>query len=121
MSTLPSEDIRLLTEVGFLAGARGDLASARKIFTALELCRPDAGFPYVGLAMALMNRREYDEALRTLDRGLPLAKAEDQPDLHAMRALALRLDGRAGESDRAIRAAGNHPMAQALASQPRLP
>lgn len=114
MNPLSSEDIRLLNEIGYLAGAQRDLASAAAIFDALELCRPDAGFSYVGMAMAHLNRRQYDDALSRLDRGLTRAQAPDLPDLHAIRALVLHMAGRASECDRAIQAAGNHLLARAL-------
>lgn len=118
MSPLQPEDLRMLTEVGFLAGTRGDLASARAIFGALELCRPTACFPYIGLASALLGWRKHDEAVRTLDRGLALVDSSEVAEMQAMRALALHLAGRASESARAIKAAGDHPMALALATDP---
>jgi hypothetical protein len=117
-SPLQPEEIRLLTEVGFLAGARGDLPSARVIFGALVGCRPTKSFGYIGLAMALLNLRDHDEAVRTLDRGLAMVVGAQTLDLHAVRALALSLAGRASECERAIKAAGNHPLALALAGQP---
>lgn len=116
MNALLPEEIKLLTEVGFLAGARGDLKSARKIFGALEMGRPHAPFPYVGLAMALLNRRQHDEAVLTLDRGLRLVDPAEASSLHAIRGLALQLAGRTAESERAYRAAGEHPMSGANAA-----
>lgn len=118
MNTLQSEDIRLLTEVGFLAGAQRDLKAATQIFDALEICRPQAGFSYVGMAMAYLNRRQFDEAIARLDKGLASnTDAADVPDLHAVRALVLHMAGRASECDRAIQAAGHHLLARALASR----
>ncbi len=116
MCPLQPEEIRLLAEVGFLAGARGDLESARTIFETLETLRPAAAFPYAGLAMAQLNRRAQDDAVRTLERGLRMVDPADAPDLQALRALALRLAGRGSECDRAIKAAGDHPLAVALAN-----
>jgi hypothetical protein len=121
MSVLQPEAIRLLTEVGFLAGARGDLGCARAIFGALERCRPAAAFPYIGLAMAFLNRREHDAALRTLERGLKMADAGQVAELHAVRAFALHLAGRASEKSRAVEASAGHPLALALAAQPARP
>lgn len=112
-NTLPPDEIKLLTEVGFLAGARGDLKSARKIFGALEMLRPHAPFPYVGLAMALINRRQHDEAVLTLDRALKLVDPAEAPSLHAIRGLALQMAGRSAESERAFQASGSHPLASA--------
>lgn len=118
MNPLQPEEIRMLTEVGFLAGARGDLESARTIFHALKLCRPSSPSPYIGLAMALANRREHDEALRTLDRGLAMVDSKEVAELQAVRALVLSLAGRGSECGRAMTAAGDHPLVRALATHP---
>lgn len=120
MSPLTSDEIRLLNEVGYLAAARGDLQASQKIFGALERFRPHVAFPYIGMAMAQLNRRLRDEAVRTLDRGLAcVEREEERSDLQAYRAMALHLAGRASECRRAIDAAGGHPLAQALAATPR--
>jgi hypothetical protein len=111
-SLLEAEDIRLLTEVGFLAAARGDLRRAEVIFGALQSHRPGAAFAYVGPAMAMLNRGQSDEAVRELDRGIALAGGESRAELLAFRGLALQLAGRASESLRALRAASSHPLAQ---------
>ena len=116
MSPLQPEEIRLLTEVGFLAGARGNIKAARSIFGALERCRPLAAFPYIGMAMALLNVKCHDEAVRVIDRALAIVSDSEVSDLQAVRALALRLAGRSWESERAIQAAGSHAMALALAT-----
>jgi len=118
MNPLQPEEIRLLCEIGFLAGARGDLVRASEIFGALEGLRPQSGGPYIGMAMAQLNRRQHDDAVRTLERGAAMVSAEHLADVHAYRALALRLAGRSGECDRAIQAAGNHPLARELAATP---
>lgn len=115
---LRPEDINLLGQVGFLASSRGDLASASTIFEALERCRPYASFAYIGQAIALVNRGRHDDAIRVLDRGLTMVNADDSAEMHAFRALALGLAGRARECDRAIEAAGEHPMAVELAANP---
>lgn len=116
MNLLQPDEIRQLTEIGFLAAARGDLASARTIFGALEKLRPHAAFPYIGLAMAQLNRRKHDDALRTLDRALLLVPPGDAADVHAVRALVLHLAKRPSESTRSALAAGAHPLALALVS-----
>ena len=113
--TLPdSTDIRLLTEVGFLAAARGDTRRADVIFRALERVRPAASFPYVGMAAALMNVGRYDEAAGELGRGLMVEGLQDPQELQAFRALALQLAGRTSESQRALHLAGDMPLAQAM-------
>lgn len=113
--TLPdSTDIRLLTEVGFLAAARGDIRNAEVIFRALERIRPAANFPYVGMAAALMNAGRYDEAVRELERGLKAVDPQEHQELQAFRGLALQLAGRVSESRRALALAGELPLARAM-------
>ncbi len=114
--TLPDPtDIRLLTEVGFLAAALGDIRRAQVIFRALERVRPAAHFPYVGMAAALMNAGKPDEAVRELDRGLKaVVDPQDQAELQAFRGLALQLAGRTSESRRALALAGDVPLARAM-------
>lgn len=111
---MQAEDIRLLTEVGFLAAARGDLKRAGVIFGALERLRPEAPFPYIGLAVALLNAGQSAEAVHELDSGLLRVPASQAADLHAFRGLALQKSGRQSESLRAFRQAGDHPMALAM-------
>ena len=67
-----------------------------------------------GLAMAYLNADRRDDAVQALDRGAPLVREDDQGELQSVRALALQLAGRAGESRRALQAAGASPLAQAL-------
>lgn len=100
--------------MGFLAAAQGDVRRAQVIFHALEKVRPQASFPYVGMAVALMNAGRHDEAAQELDRGLASAGAVEQPELQAFRGLALQLAGRASESLRALQVAGDVPLARAM-------
>lgn len=116
MNPLQPEEIRLLTEVAFLAAAQGDLDSADSIFDALRRCRPGAHYTYVGMALAQLNRRRHDDALRTLELGLAQADASHASDLQALRALVLHLAGRAAGTRDAARAASGHPLADALLS-----
>ncbi|HSV44835.1 MAG TPA: hypothetical protein VLJ58_03500, partial [Ramlibacter sp.] len=111
---LPPEDIKLLTEVGFLASARADVRRAETVFGALEQLRPDAAFPYVGAATALLNAGRAEEAVAALDRGLAADGQRDAGELQAFRGLALQLAGRASESVRAMRAAGDTRLARAM-------
>ncbi len=111
---MESEDVRLLTEVGFLAAVAGDVRRAEAIFRALELYRPSAAFPHAGRAVALMHAGKTDQAVEVLDAGLVQSDPEGRVDLHALRGLALHLAGRASESERALRAAGNHRLAHAM-------
>lgn len=118
MQLLDADEIRLLTEVGFLASARGDIQRAEAIFGALERVRPQRDFPYVGLATCYLNTGRADDAVGVLERAARQVRAEDQPQIAAFRALALQLARRAGESARAAQEAGAYPLAQALRGNP---
>lgn len=107
-----------MTEVGFLASARGDIHRAEAIFGALERVRPQRDFPYVGLATCYLNTGRPDDAVGVLERAARLVQAEDQPQIAAFRALALQLARRAGEGARAAQEAGAYPLAQALRGDP---
>lgn len=101
-SSLPdSADIRLLTEIGFLASALGDVRHAEPIFSALLLLRPDKAFAHVGLATALMNaRRPGDAASRLASARIP--SGADADLVQAMHGLALQLDGQVSQSQRVL-------------------
>ena len=104
----------MLTEVGFLAAARADVVHAESIFGALERLRPERSFPYIGMAMCYLNAGRHDDAARVLERAAKAVVTEDVDEVQAVRALALQMAGRASECDRALKAAGNHPVALAL-------
>jgi len=108
-SSLPdSDDIRLLTEIGFLASARGDVARAEVIFGALLLLRPDKAFAHLGLATALMNaRRPGDAATHLATAHIPPGADADM--VQAMHGLALQLDGRIGQGQRVLREVSGRP------------
>jgi thioredoxin-like negative regulator of GroEL len=114
---LDSNDIRLLTEVGFLASARADVPRAEAIFGALACVRPDRNFAYVGLAMAYLNAGRADEAAQVLGRGAGLVNAQEAPVLEAVRALALQMAGRAAESQRVLLAAAPTRLASVMQGQ----
>jgi thioredoxin-like negative regulator of GroEL len=103
--TLPAElsDDRLLTEIGFLASAVGNIPGAEAIFAALSLLQPHKPAPYAGLAVAYLNRQRANDAVAVLDKGVLAVDLEDAAELLAVRALALQLAGRAAESQRALR------------------
>ncbi|HZY20509.1 MAG TPA: hypothetical protein VFE82_18715 [Ramlibacter sp.] len=100
--------------MGFLAAARADVPRAKAIFGALVRLRPAGAYCYVGAAMATLNAGRADDAVRVLDRGLAAVGQDDQPQLHAFRALALQLAGRASESRRALGEAGDASLAKGM-------
>lgn len=110
---LDSDEIRLLTAVGFLASARGDACRGELIFSALEKIRPAAAYCFVGLAIAYLNAARADDAVRVLQRGLGNVKPEDLDDVHAFLGLALHLAGHASASVRALEASQT-PLARAM-------
>lgn len=102
LSLPDSEDVRLLTEIGFLASARGDVSRAEVIFGALSLSRSDEAFPHIGLATALMNARRPGEAAALLAK-IAIPPGADSDLAQAMRGLALQLDGQTTQSTRVLR------------------
>ena len=98
-----SEDVQLLTQVGFIAAGRADVERAEAIFGALLAVRPRRAFAHVGLACARMNAGDAGAAARALERALPgVAEGEDADTVQAFLGLALQLDGRLGESRRVL-------------------
>ncbi|MGI4982184.1 MAG: hypothetical protein ACRYGL_02425 [Janthinobacterium lividum] len=100
---LTSVEVGLLTEVGFLASAAGDVERAGMIFAALMALRPRRAFPYIGLALAWLNAGKPAEAVMVFERAPPVDAAE-LPDLAIYHALALQLASRLGESRRVLAA-----------------
>lgn len=100
---LDADDARVLTEVGFLAAGRGDVARADVIFQALRALRPGRAYPWLGLAVARLNAGRADEAVRLLEQGEASAAAE-RGLLAAWRGLGLQLAGRTAESTRLLQA-----------------
>ena len=64
--------------------------------------------------MTLLNQGRGDDAVRELDSGLAAAGEDARAELSAFRGFALQLAGRASESVRALRSAGEHPLARSM-------
>ena len=111
---LQTEEIKLLTEIGFVAAGRGDVKHATIIFAALQRLRPQRAFAYVGQALALMNALRHDEAAVLLDRAAEHVLASEQAELNVFRGLALQLAGRSSESVRALQAASSLRIARMM-------
>lgn len=119
---LQSDEVRLLTEVGFVAAGIGALAHAESIFGALKLIRPHRAFPFVGQAVALLNRGQAEAAVTLLES----ARGENQDEqamLDAWRGFALAQAGRAAQSEALLDAVaqgeGDGPMlARRLLNKP---
>lgn len=103
---LTSNEIQLLTALGFVAAGAKLSVQAMRIFEALAQVRPNRAFPYVGMACVRMNREQSEEAVAVLDRGLRVvgdeARSTDPQELahlYAWRGLALHSASRKRESE----------------------
>lgn len=94
---LDSPDIQLLTQLGYVAAARGDTARSQRIFDALALLRPQHAFAPIGLACAWMNAGQAAQAVQHLSR-VHLPAGDEADMLDAFRGLALQLAGHAHHS-----------------------
>lgn len=111
---LDSDEIKLLTEVGFLSASRGDVSRSERIFGALIQVRPQRAFAYIGLAVAYMNARRNDDAVLLLERARNLVTHVELGELNAILGLALQLAARRAESVRALEAAGSTGLARVM-------
>lgn len=98
---LSADDARLLTEVGFLAAASGDVLRAERIFGGLARLRPGRAYPSVGLAVAWMNAGRPADAVLLLEK-TQATDPEERATLDAWRGFALQLAGRSSESRRVL-------------------
>jgi hypothetical protein len=71
---LESRDVRLLTEIGFLALRYGRCQEGRTIFTAVKALRPDQEEGYIGTALIDMLEGHLDTAIAALEK-LPTSDA----------------------------------------------
>lgn len=92
-----SDDIQLLTQAGFLAAGRGNVATALRIFEALAMLRPEQAFGFVGLGSALMNAGRVNEAVQRL-QSVSLPPGPEADMLDSFKGVALQLAGRHSES-----------------------
>ncbi|MDK2123492.1 hypothetical protein [Parachitinimonas caeni] len=98
---LAPDEIRLLTELGFVASGAGKLVEAAAIFNGLKAVRPDRSFVYIGLAVTLLNGGKAAEAAMLLERE-GLQACPDDPEIRVFLGLALRLSRRAQESTKVL-------------------
>lgn len=111
---LTSSDVRLLSDIGFVAACSSQRERAVQIFQALTLFRPLKAFPYLGLAVANLNARKPAEAILSLTLGKRVLAAaptqsEDVKEDYAMLAvfegLAAQADNRRVEGLKLLEAA----------------
>jgi uncharacterized protein HemY len=105
---LHQDDIRLLTELGFVGAGAGLWQPAQQIFEALAVLRPYRDFPYIGLATLQLNQKKPDEAAQTLDKARqwlathPEAQPQDQAMLAVFHAVALHCAQRTAQSQQVL-------------------
>lgn len=101
--TLSASHAHLLTEIGFLAAASGDVARAEPIFGALLAFRPMRAYPRVGLCVAWMNAGRPVAAVGVLESAPRDMPPEERGLVDCWRAVALQQAGYSAESVRLLR------------------
>ena len=94
---LDAADAKLLTEIGFIAAYRGDVARTDAIFDALASIRPGRAYPWVGKALARFHVGRANEAAQFLEQ-VASTDEDEAALLQAWRGLALQLSGHAGQA-----------------------
>ncbi len=89
---LDPQTLTLLSDLGFIAGGRGMLPLAQKIYEGLMIARPEHESPYIGLAMAMMFSQQPKQAAELL-RASALAINPESELARSFLGLALKLDG----------------------------
>ena len=99
---LTASDIRLLSDIGFVAACSSQRERAVQIFQALTLFRPLKAFPYLGLAVANLNAKKPQEAIQSLALGRRVlgAATEPSPDLREDFAMLGIFEGIAAQADK---------------------
>lgn len=110
---LSADDVRLLSDIGFVAACSSQRVRALQIFQALTLFRPLKAFPYLGLALANLNAKKPGEAVQALALGrrvlasVPQRSAELDEEyamLGVFEGIAVQADDRRTEGSRLIAA-----------------
>jgi hypothetical protein len=99
---LNSGDIRLLTEIGFLACGAGNTNAANTIFDGLRSACKDSSSALIGLAMSHLESGEADAAV-TLLRSHHKAIKPDDHEYTVFYALCLLASGFRSEAERLLR------------------
>jgi hypothetical protein len=98
---LTSADIRLLSDIGFVAACSSQREHALQIFQALTLFRPLKAFPYLGLAVANLNAKRPSEALQALALGRRVLASgvASSPEIREDDAMLGMFEGIAAQAD----------------------
>jgi hypothetical protein len=99
---VPAQAVRRLMEVGVAASCLGLYQPAMAIFQGIDAVRPGTDGPLIGIAIAHMNNRSPEEAVKLL-RAHVLDKDPGNLDAKMILGLALKLAGRNSECDNVIK------------------
>jgi hypothetical protein len=105
---LTSDEIRLLSDLGFMAIQTGHVVPALGIFHALRVLRPQHALPFIGIALSHVARGAVRDAVAVLSEG-DAAVTVERDDLRLYQGLVLSLagDSKASEGILASLAARN--------------
>lgn len=113
---LGADEVRLLTQVGYLAAGWGRVAQAECIFAALQQERPQQSFALLGVPTALLNAGRHFEAVQRLQAIAPLPEGEEADMVGAFLGLALQLDTRNAQAQQVLRPLAEKARTTATAS-----
>lgn len=100
---LTSEEIRLISEIGFMAASLGLAQPSSRIFLGLKTIRPDRSFIFIGLALAHMLVGNWPEAIYILrDEGLRVIP--DSYEIKLYLSLVLFASQQPGQGERILSA-----------------
>lgn len=91
------QEIKWLTEIGFIAPQLGRVKTALTIFHALLLCCPEADFPYLGLASTYLGIGNHLAAITLLEK--TQLQHPNSMEVKCLLAMALKFDHRNNEAD----------------------
>jgi Flp pilus assembly protein TadD len=94
---IESDLVKLLMEIGFLAGRSGRLREAGLIFNGVAKARPNSAYPRIGLGYVAMACGQFAKATEIL-RSAPAGEREESELCQGFLGMALQLDGQQHEA-----------------------
>lgn len=103
-----ADDIRLLAAIAFMAARSGLAEPAMRIFHGLDVIRPNADFPAIGLVMCCLAIGDCHKALKII-AGFGEQRLMESIELRALKAMTLELLNRPAEATELIATVANDP------------
>ena len=97
MTKIPTEDLKLLSEIAMSAAVRGQGPQAKPIFEALARLQPNNAAAAIGYALTELTRGRFQDAVQILQRDGIKAKA-GAAEAKAILMVSLVLAGRSDEA-----------------------